>query len=167
MSPARRVVLGRVGRTHGLEGEVVVRGASLAVADLSRVAQLLLVGPGTLGERPIGIRSARPFGPDLLVCFDGVESLEQAAAEPERDEIYVYDLIGLVAVDESGRELGVVREVLSTGAHDVLEIVSPGADPERAPILVPYRPEFVLGWEPEARRLRLRVPAGLEDVYRS
>ena len=181
MSPARRVVLGRVGRTHGLEGEVVLREASLAAADLPRVTPVSLVGPGVLGERPVRVTVARPFGPNLLVRFAGVESVEQAAVlrgatlettrdalpSPETGEIYVFDLIGLVAVDESGRELGVVREVLSTGAHDVLEIASSGADAERAPMLVPYRPEFVLGWEPEARRLRLRVPAGLEDVYRS
>ncbi len=181
MSARRRVLLGRVGRPHGLEGEVVVREASLAPEEWARVPAVSLVGPARRWEREARIVSARAFGSDFLVRFAGVGTLEEASElrgatleadraslpAPANDEIYVYDLIGLTVVDETGRELGVVREVLSTGAHEVLEVAPASGGDEPAAMLVPYRPEFVLGWEPEARRLRVRVPAGLEDVYRS
>ncbi|MFM9874628.1 MAG: ribosome maturation factor RimM [Fimbriimonadaceae bacterium] len=44
--------------------------------------------------------------------------------ELEEDEFFSADLIGLKAVDESGNQLGVVDEVFSSPAHDVLKIGS-------------------------------------------
>jgi 16S rRNA processing protein RimM len=181
MSLARRVVLGRVARPHGLRGEVLVREASLAADEWPRLERVYLMGPGALPERPARVVSARAFGSGLLVLFSGVESAEAASAlrgasveadraalpEPRSEEMYVYDLIGLTVVDETGREIGVVQDVISTGAHEILEIAPAGPPGGVDPLLIPYRPEFVLGWEPEARRLRVRVPAGLEDIYRS
>lgn len=181
MSAPRRVVLGRVGRPHGLQGEVVVREVSLDAEAWERLAQVLLVGPLARPERAVRIAALRPFGPGLLVHFAGVDTVEAAAAlagaaieverealpTPGADEIYLFDLVGLTAVDEAGRELGVVREVFSTGAHELLEIAPSSPEHGSPAIFVPYRPEFVLGWDRDARRLRVRMPSGLEDVYRS
>jgi len=44
--------------------------------------------------------------------------------ELEEDEFFSADLIGLKAVDESGNVLGVVSDVFSSPAHDVLQIGS-------------------------------------------
>src|SRR5690606_14491238 len=43
---------------------------------------------------------------------------DQVVPLPE-DHYYVFQIVGLEVVDEDGRELGVVKEVLFTGANDV------------------------------------------------
>jgi 16S rRNA processing protein RimM len=45
------------------------------------------------------------------------------------DEYYAFELIGLVVVEEGGRELGRVRDVLDYPANDVLELDSGAALP--------------------------------------
>jgi 16S rRNA processing protein RimM len=116
-------VVGRIGRPHGLRGEVTVQlhtdfpeqrfapGAQLR-ADTGRV---LTVG------------TARPHGGALLVQFAGVVDREGAAelrglfvtaeatALPELDdpdEFYDHQLEGLAAVDSDGTGLGTVRGVI-------------------------------------------------------
>jgi 16S rRNA processing protein RimM len=171
----RRLRLGRVVRPHGLKGEVVVHGTPLRSAELLAVGKLTLARPD---GQVVGVRAVatcRDFGRDLLVRFAGVEDVDAAgelrglwleaerAALPDAGEgaVYHYDLLDLEVVDESGRELGRVVGVIDTGAHEVLEVAGPAGE-----ILVPYHAGTVLGWDPAARRLTVRLPAGLEEVYR-
>lgn len=170
-----RVRLGRVVRPHGVKGEVVVRETALRSAELLAVGELSLVGADGGVARQATVEACRDFGPDLLVRFAGVETPEAAgelrglwleaerAALPDagEDAVYYYDLLDLEVVDEGGRALGRVRRVLPTGAHEVLEVAGPAGE-----ILIPYHPGTVLGWDPDARRLTVRLPEGLEEVYR-
>jgi 16S rRNA processing protein RimM len=173
---AARVRVGRIVRPHGLHGEVLVRGSAFTPQEFAALGTVHLVRDRVPGERRERVGAARGGTGHLLVRFDGVESLEAAAAlrgtwvEAERSEmpdagegrIYHFDLLGLEVVDESGRRLGVVRRVIPTGAHEVLEIDAGGGE-----LLLPYHPETVLDWNPSERRLVVRLPAGLEDVYRA
>ena len=77
------------------------------------------------------------------------------------DRVYYFDLLGLEVVDESGTVLGRVAKVIPTGAHEVLEVAG-----EAGEILFPYHAGTVLGWDPVARRLTVRLPEGLLDIYR-
>ena len=188
MTEARRVVLGRVARPHGLQGEVVVRETTIDAEGLQELGSMELVGPSRRWVREMRVGAVRPFGDALLVCFENVATLDQAnelrgasleiprsrLPEPEPDEMYVFDLVGARVVEENGRELGTVREVLASGAHEILEIVPAAgtAGEADAPgsanaMFVPFHAEFVVEWDPEARLLRLRVPPGLEEIYRS
>ncbi len=150
-------------------------GTPLGAAELAAVREVCLVrGDGRVVIRA-GVTASRDYGAHLLVAFSGVESVEAAgelrglwleaerAALPEAEAglVYHYDLLDLEVVDEAGRVLGRVRRVLATGAHEVLEVARPEGE-----LLIPYHPETVLGWDPAARRLTVRLPAGLEDVYR-
>lgn len=78
-----------------------------------------------------------------------------AFAEPEADEYYWIDLIGLRVVNGAGIELGTVSDLMQTGAHDVL--VVDGAFGQK---LIPFVSQFVLevslpersiamDWEPD------------------
>jgi 16S rRNA processing protein RimM len=171
----RRLRLGRVARPHGLAGEVVVRGAPLRSAELLAVRAVTLARADGAVVRVAEVAASRDFGPDLLVRFAGVGDSEQAAElrglwlEAERaalpdagaGAVYHYDLLDLEVVEEGGRVLGRVRGVLATGANEVLEVATATGE-----ILIPYHPGTVLGWDPAARRLTVRLPAGLEEVYR-
>ena len=46
-------------------------------------------------------------------------SAEENAVPLEEGEFYLADIMGMPVIDEEERELGVIREVLQTGANDV------------------------------------------------
>jgi len=87
--------------------------------------------------RTLTLRSARGLGDgDLLLGFAGIDSPEAAAplrgaylcVEPARarrlpaGEWFVWQLVGLAAVDTEGRSLGLVADVEAGTAHDVLVV---------------------------------------------
>jgi 16S rRNA processing protein RimM len=67
-------------------------------------------------------------------------------------EFYVYQVIGLEALDEAGNRVGTVTDLLETGANDVF-VVTPD---EGAEILLPNIPEVILDLDPAARRMVVR-----------
>jgi 16S rRNA processing protein RimM len=122
------VPVGRVGRSHGLDGAFFVEGASERADVFAKGAPLLAGGePATVvssrrgsGGRPV-IRLDRPVerGTELAVPRD---SLPPLAAE--EGDFYVFQLVGLRVEQEDGRVLGRVRDVLQYPANDVLELDS-------------------------------------------
>lgn len=143
---ARRVVVGRIGAAHGIRGEVRVKSFTAVPLDLAAYGPL-----EAAGGRRFTIEAARPAGasPDMLVVrFAGIGDRNQAEAlngtdltvprerlpEPDDDEFYHADLIGLDAVTPAGVPLGTVVAVPNYGAGDLLEI----APPKGPTLLVPF-----------------------------
>ena len=121
---ADRVVVGRVGRPHGLTGAFVIEHAS---EDPQRfaVGAKLLAG----GEPAEVVESKRVGGGRLAIRLDRpvergtpLEVERAALPEPEPGEYYVFQLVGLEVVEEGGRKLGRVANVASYPANDVLEL---------------------------------------------
>jgi 16S rRNA processing protein RimM len=121
------VVVGRVGRPHGLDGAFFVEDASEREGVFAPGAALLVGGkPATVitlrhgsGGRPV-IRLDRHVerGAELTVERATLPTLDDA------DEFYVFQLVGLSVEQEDGRQLGRVREVLEYPGNDVLELDS-------------------------------------------
>jgi len=122
---SERVQIGRVGRPHGLDGSFVVElasqdrrwfepGAKLLVA--GEVAQV--VGSKTAGGRPVIRLDRKPER------GSPIEVERAALPATEEDEFYVFELIGLEVVEESGRSLGKVVDVAPGVANDALELDS-------------------------------------------
>ena len=154
---------GRLGRPHGVRGELSLRpfnADSDGLGDTPLPAQVLLVRAEE--RRPMTLTAARPAGDGWLVCLEGVEDRDQAAALTnaelwlpraalpglDEDEFYVEDLVGCTVVDLDGRVRGTVRASFWNGAHDVLTV-----DGEAGELLVPAVPEFIRDVDLEARRL--------------
>ena len=67
--------------------------------------------------------------------FAGQDIFVQRSQLPDSDEdIYWIDLQGLKLVDLEGEELGTLKEMFSTGANDVMRVITQ----EGAEILIPY-----------------------------
>ena len=131
MAPAERILVGEIGRPHGVRGLVKLRSFT---ADPAAIASY---GPLTdaAGER----RFALTLLADGLARVEGVEDREAAArltgtglyAEranlppPEEDEFYLADLIGLRAETAAGEGLGRVRSVEDNGAGAFLVLDGP------------------------------------------
>jgi 16S rRNA processing protein RimM len=119
------VAVGRVGKSHGLDGSFLVEEASQAEERFRVGAELLVdrepakvVATRRVRGRPV-IRLDRrvPRGAALEVRSDSLEP-------PGKDEYYVFQLVGLRVEEEGGRMLGVVSDVSPGVANDVLELDS-------------------------------------------
>jgi 16S rRNA processing protein RimM len=74
-------------------------------------------------------------------------------------EYYHHQLIGLAVQDERGLVLGVLTEILETGANDVYVVTAVGGNE----ILLPVIPGVVLDVDLPAKTMRVHLPAGLMD----
>ena len=72
-------------------------------------------------------------------------------------EYYCADLIGLKIVDEDGKELGTLSEILQTGANDVYEVQLP----DGGRILLPAIKECILNVDMEERIILVHLMKGL------
>lgn len=119
------MVVGRVGRPHGLDGSFAVEDASEAPERFAVGATLLadgepaqVVASKRAAGRPV-IRLDRPVprGTALEIPRDELPA-------PEPGSYYVFQLVGLEVAEEGGRTLGRVAEVEPGVANDVLELDS-------------------------------------------
>ena len=124
MSHPERVLVGRVGRPHGLDGAFFVeqpsddprwfgRGSRLLVA--GEEAEVVVARRGA-GGRPV-IRLDRPAARGSLL-----EVPREALPPPAEDEYYAFQLVGLEVVEEGGRSLGRVVGVEPGVANDAIEL---------------------------------------------
>ena len=120
-----RVVIGRVGRAHGLDGSFVVEEASADDRWFAAGARVLAGG-----EEAEVVASKRAGGRPVVKLDRSVrrgtplEVERSALPPPDPDEYYVFQLVGLVVRQEDGRALGKVTTVSAGVANDVLELDS-------------------------------------------
>jgi 16S rRNA processing protein RimM len=119
------VVVGRVGKPHGIGGAFVVEHASDDATRFAVGAELVA------GDLPARVEESKRSGGRLVVKLDrhverGTELRVPTTSlpPPEPDSFYVFQLVGLEVVEEGGRMLGKVRDVANYDANDVLELDS-------------------------------------------
>jgi 16S rRNA processing protein RimM len=121
----QHVVVGRVGKSHGLDGSFVVEDASDVPERFEVGAELLVEGrPAKI----VGRRTARGrpvIRLDRRVARGATLQIPRAALGPTTDdEYYVFELVGLEVEEEGGGVLGRVVDVSPGVANDVLELDS-------------------------------------------
>ena len=157
MPGAARLEVGRIGRAHGLRGEISVTLSSDRSERLAPGSVL-----STDDERELVVRAVRPHQQRWLVTFAGVEdrtaaeqlqgaTLYAEALPTEGDELWVHELIGATVQDPDGNSLGVIETIEANPASDLLVL-----DGER---LVPLT--FVVAHEPGL--VTVDLPDGLWD----
>jgi 16S rRNA processing protein RimM len=121
-----RLEVGRIGRAHGLDGEV-------SVAPITNRVERFVPGSHLfVGDDEYVIASARPHQDRFLVRFEGVDDRNAAEAlrglvltgEPldtvTDGELWVHELIGEDVVTDTGVALGTIMAVEANPAHDLL-----------------------------------------------
>ena len=175
-----RIVVGRVGRPHGIRGEVVI-GVRTDEPDLRFAVGATVDARSSLdddspgGGEPLRVASARWHSGQLLVAFAGITD-RTAAAEltgswlsvdssqlPETgdpDEFRDHELIGLSVRTCAGDPVGVVTDVLHYG-QDLLVVRR--ADDSGGECLVPFVTAIVPEIDVPAGVLVIDPPPGLLD----
>lgn len=126
------VTIGRLGRPHGLAGEMAIDRLALEPRELLALREF--VWRGARGEtRALTLAAARGRAPRALVRFEGIATREAAAAlvngmlltersrlpDPGAGMAWTFQLVGCEVRTEDGRVLGALADVLETGAHPV------------------------------------------------
>ncbi|MBV9092788.1 MAG: ribosome maturation factor RimM [Streptosporangiaceae bacterium] len=180
-----RVIVGRVGRPHGIRGEVAI-AVTTDEPDLRfALGATVDAGPdpdgGQRGDgqptdgRRLTVASARWDRGHLLVTFAGITDRTAAAEltgtwlsvdsgqlpQPEDpDEFRDHDLIGLSVRTAAGEPVGEVTDVLHHG-QDLLVVRRPGPGGEEC--LVPFVKAIVPDVDVAAGLLVIDPPRGLLD----
>ena len=120
-----QVVVGRVGKPHGIGGAFVVEHPSDDAARFAVGAELLM------DDAAVRVEESKRSGGRLVIKLDrpverGTELRVPSSSlpPPEPDSFYVFQLVGLDVVEEGGRGLGKVKDVANYAANDVLELDS-------------------------------------------
>ena len=156
------LAVGYLRRSHGIQGEVQM-DIMTDFPERLRTGKTLYVGPE---HEPLRLVSARQHGKGLIVRFAGFSNPEEAgrlrnlpvyvkaAGLPKlpEGEYYHHELLGSRVLDESGNELGIVREIIETGANDVYVVKQTAGED----LLFPAIENVVLGVDVERKEIRVR-----------
>ena len=146
-----KVCVGSIAGAHGVKGEVRVKSFTLVPEDCFAYGPLLDDAGNVLLEP----KSAKPAKAHFIVVAKGSNRTREdweamkgtrlyvpreALPEPEEDEFYYDDLLGLTVTHVDGRALGKVKSVQNFGADDLLEIIAPD---RRTAYFLPFTREVV------------------------
>ncbi|MFD1827391.1 MULTISPECIES: ribosome maturation factor RimM [Mumia] len=167
------IVVGRIGRAHGIRGEVSIDLTTDEPERRFAPGSSVVVRPKADAARTMRIRAIRPHQGRLLVTFD--ELLDRTAAEKLRgaqvvvdvdvterpedpEEFYDHQLVDL-RVQSGGADRGVVRDVLHLPAQDMLAVErSDGVE-----VLVPFVAALVTSVDLAAGVIHVAPVEGLLD----
>lgn len=132
MGQDRLIAVGRVAGAFGVRGEVRIAAFTEEPLALGRYRELKRQD----GSPALVILTAREAKGGVVARCQGVDTKEQADAlrglrlfvsrdvlpEPDEDEFYLADLVGMAVLTPEGERLGKVKSVQDFGAGDILEI---------------------------------------------
>ena len=163
--------VGVISSTHGIGGEVKVFPTT---DDNKRFKKLKQVYLDTGKEYlELEVERVRFFKNMVIVKFKGINNINdiekykgkdllvtrEQAVPLEENEYFIYDIIDALVVDEEGKEIGVLKEVLATGANDVYVVEMPN----KKEILLPVIDECILDIDIENKKVTAHIMAGLLD----
>lgn len=166
--------VGKIVNTHGIRGELkILSQTDFPDLRFSKGSELLFVDPDGRQKITASVESAREHKGMFIVRFKEWDNINQAEkykgwsvkvdeenlAELEEDEYYFHEIVGCAVVTEDGRELGIIKEILTPGANHVWVVKQPkGRD-----ILLPVIDEVILDVDVEAKRVTVELMEGLVE----
>ena len=164
--------VGIITSTHGVRGEVKVYPTTDDPRRFRRLKEVVLdTGREKLNLEIEGVKFFKQF---VILKFKGLDNINDIekyrqkslyvtrknAVRLQRDEYFIADLIGLKVQDEDGTELGMVKDVIETGANDVYEVEM--ADGRS--LLLPAIKQCILNVDVENGMVQVHVLEGLLDL---
>ena len=163
--------VGVITSTHGIRGEVKVFPTTDDPKRFKRLKEVILdTGKEKLNLEVEGVKFFKQF---VIVKFKGIDNINDVekyrqkslyvtrknAVRLSRDEYFIADLVGLKVIDEENNVLGVLEDVLSTGANDVYSVrMEDGRE-----LLLPAIKQCILNVDMENGLMMVHVLKGLLD----
>jgi 16S rRNA processing protein RimM len=167
-----QLVVARIGRAHGIKGEVTVEVRTDEPELRLGPGAVLFTDPASAG--PLTIETGRVHSGRLLLRFEGVRDRNAAEAlrnilliaevDPtempeEEDEYYDHQLIDLDVVLADGTEIGVITEISHLPSQDLFIVERP----DGTELMIPFVEEIVTEIDLEEQRAVIDPPPGLID----
>ncbi len=165
------ITVARILRSQGQEGQLRVRFFHITPADCTDLSRVFIGKEGDIKE--YAVESLVSRGKDFDLKITGVETLsaadrlagldvlipEECLKEPDKDEFFLFQLIGCSVLDRQGRIAGRVMDVLSAGPGDLLVLEREGKE-----ILIPFHESICVEVDVAAKRILIDPPEGLLDL---
>ena len=164
--------VGVITSTHGVRGEVKVFPTT---DDMNRFKKLKTVILDTKkGHKTLNVESVKFFKNMVILKFKGFDNINDVemwrqmdllitrdqAVKLSPDENFIVDLIGLTVMTDEGEKLGVMQDVLQTGANDVYVVkMTSGKE-----VLLPAIKDCILNVDLEKGEMLVHVLDGLLDL---
>lgn len=162
--------IGVISSTHGIRGEVKVFPTTDYPEQFEKLESVFLDTGKEM--RKLEIQKVRYFKNMVIVKFCGYDNINdiepykgkdllitrEQAVPLEEGEFFIADLIGSRVVTEEGEELGILDDVLETGANDVFSVKK--ADGKE--LLLPYIDECILEIDVDEKLITVHMMEGLE-----
>ncbi|MGI6007692.1 MAG: ribosome maturation factor RimM [Ruminococcus sp.] len=161
--------VGVITSTHGLRGEVKVFPTTDEPKRFKKLKEAIL---DTGKERlKVEIESTKFFKKFVILKMKGFDSIEDVenlrqkslyvtrehAVKLKANEYFVADLIGMTVATDEGEHLGILKDVLQTGANDVYVIESD----RYGEVLIPAIRDCILEVDTEEGRMKVHLLDGL------
>lgn len=161
--------VGIISSTHGIKGEVKVFPTTDDAARFKKLKKVIL--DDKAGRRELEIEGVKFFKRMVILKFKGLDSIDDVtpykgtgllvarenAVRLRRNEYFIADLIGMRVIDEEEKEVGVLTDVIETGANDVYAVeMTDGGE-----VLLPAIRQCILDVDIEARLMRVHIMEGL------
>ena len=171
--PGVYLVVGVLRRPHGVRGDLLL-DVQTDFPERLKPGTTIYLGDA---KKAFKITRRRPHNEGMILGLEGIVTAEQAARYrtqlvyvPAEDrpplpegEYYHHQVLGLKVVDETGRLLGVVTEIIQTGANDVYVVSS--QTPAAREILIPAIKQVLEEVNLETGTMRVRLLPGLVDDF--
>jgi len=164
--------VGKIVNTHGLRGELKIVPTTDFPEERFKTGSELVIEHEKLDDRVVvHVESARIHKQTYLIKFKEFHDINEVEHfkggllkvsskylnELEPGEFYYHEIIGCKVVTDDGKELGVIREILSPGANDVWVVHQ-----ERGkPVLIPYIDDVVKHVDVKEKRVIIHLMEGL------
>ena len=162
------VLVGAITGAHGIRGEVKLRSFTADPAAIAAYSPL-----ETAKGAKIEIAKVRPQKDGFIAILKGVTDRNAAEAlrgtelfvprerlpEPDDDEVYVHDLIGLPVHLADGSLLGEIVDVADYGAGDLIDVKRHDSGET---VLIPFADQYVL--EADGEKVVVDLPEGFLEV---
>jgi 16S rRNA processing protein RimM len=146
-NPEETLLVGTITGAFGLRGQVKMRAITSEIEHLRRNIRTLYIGPKRQAYRLTQLHIPKPG--TMVLTLQGVDTRtaaedlrgaevaihERDAAPLAEDEYFIHQLYNLLVVTEEGAEIGRVREVLETGANEVLVVTRAGGGDALIPMI--------------------------------
>jgi 16S rRNA processing protein RimM len=168
----KTVVVGRIGRPHGVRGEVTVEVLT-DVAERFAAGQPLRLSGLRGASRGVVVATSRLQGKVLVLRLEGCDDRDQAEAlrggllEVASSDVpaapegawYHYQLVGCRVVDQAAGELGPVVEVIEDGGGVLLEIQT-----AEGRLLLPFVEAYLIKLDVAGGLIQTDVPGELIET---
>lgn len=167
-----QLVVARIGRAHGIKGEVTVEVRTDEPELRLAPGAVLATDPASAG--PLTIETGRVHSGRLLLRFEGVRDRNGAEAlrntlliadvdpdeQPEDpDEYYDHQLMDLDVVLADGTEVGRITEISHLPSQDLFIVERP----DGSEVMIPFVEEIVTEIDLEEQKAVIAPPPGLID----